>query len=159
MSVVTTFVFGTEVGPPNRPAVNLDIIYVDAVGTWYRPFQHATRDQTWTTWTEVKSMPFFPAPSTPASTPTAIDETLAVAGTAEDLVTVPVGLQGQKISLVNRGPGDAAIAFDATATVASVLIKAGESYSEDGVAIAEKISYINVTAGKKPRLTGVLWSA
>jgi hypothetical protein len=87
-----------------------------------------------------------------------VDGTLTTAGTAQDLVTVPVGLKGMKVSLVNRGPGDAAVAFDATAVATDTLIKSGEAYSEDGIEFATKISFINVSAGKKPRLTGVIWS-
>lgn len=106
-------------------------------------------------------MPIFPRPvvRTPvADTDTPFDNTLALAGTAEDLVTVPVNKKGRIVSLVNEGPGDVALAFDTTATAADLLLKEGEAYSENGLEIATKISFINVTASQTPRVRGVLWS-
>ena len=103
-------------------------------------------------------MPFTPAPAPSANTDTPFDKTLTVAGTAEDLVTVPAGLVGMRFSVINRGPGVATIAFDRTATPADTRLHAGESYSEDGINVVTRVSFINVTAGKEPRLTGVLWS-
>ena len=105
-------------------------------------------------------MPIFTAETgmRPADVDTAFDVTLAVAGTAEDLVTVLASKFGRIISLVNRGPGEAALAFDATATVADVKLKVGEAYAESGLEITTKVSFINVTVGKQPRVQGVLWS-
>lgn len=93
------------------------------------------------------------------NTDTPINATIAAAGTALDLVLVPVGQTGRIFSIVNRGPGDAAYAFDRVATVNDTLIKSGEVYSESGLEIKTKVSFINVTAGKKPQITGILWSA
>src|SRR5574341_1646234 len=106
-------------------------------------------------------MPIFPVPTlrTPVTdTDTPFDNTLAVAGTAEDLVTVPALKKGRTVSLVNEGPGEVAIAFDATATVADLLLKEGEAYSEINLEVSTKLSFINVTASQTPRVRGVLWS-
>jgi hypothetical protein len=105
-------------------------------------------------------MPFIPAGSDPnVSTATPIDSTLAVGGTAEDLVTVPAGLVGKKLSIVNRGSGHAYIAFDATASATNgVLVQRGEAYSEEDLTIQTKVSFIGVGTNQ-PNVTGVLWSA
>ena len=89
---------------------------------------------------------------------TPFDVTLAVPATAEDLVLVPGIKVGRSVSLINEGPGDVALAFDATATAADVLIKEGEGYSDSGLALQTSISFINVTAAQSPRVRGVLWS-
>ncbi len=106
-------------------------------------------------------MPFTPVvkvktPVSDKSTP--FNETLAVAGTAQDLVLVPVGRKGRAISLVNEGPGDIAIVEDATATVTSTLVRDGEAYAEFGLEVATKFSFINVTPSATPVVRGVLWS-
>lgn len=93
-----------------------------------------------------------------ADTDTPFDQTLTTAGTAEDLVTVPASKKGRIISLVNEGPGDVALAFDATATVAGLLLIEGDAYDENGLEIDTKVSFINVTTGETPRVRGVLWS-
>lgn len=97
-------------------------------------------------------------PSMAADEATSFDVTLAVPATAEDLVLVPGVKEGRSVSLINEGPGDAAIAFDATATAADILIREGEGYSDAQLSIQTKISFINVTAAVSPRLRGVLWS-
>jgi len=106
-------------------------------------------------------MPFTPV--TKVKTPIADKSTpfnvmLAVAGTAEDLVLVPVGRKGRALSLVNEGPGDIAIVEDAIATVTSTLVRDGEAYAESGLEISTKISFINVTPSATPVVRGVLWS-
>jgi len=103
-------------------------------------------------------MPFVPNNNDPVTTDTPIDSTLTTAGAAQDLVAVPVNTIGRKIGLINRGPGDAAVAFDRTAAITDTLVKQGEAYSEEGLAVSTKVSFINVTVGKKPRITGILWS-
>lgn len=100
--------------------------------------------------------PAFSYPFADESTP--FDVTLAVPATAEDLVSVPGSKKGRLVSLVNEGPGDAAIAFDATAIVTDILIKEGGTYDEQNLEFATKISFINVTAAVSPRLYGVIWS-
>jgi len=84
--------------------------------------------------------------------------TLAVPATAEDLVTVPSGKKGRAVSIVNEGPGDAAVAFNADATVADLLLMEGDAYDDAMLEIGTKLSFINVTATQSPRLRGVLWS-
>ena len=86
----------------------------------------------------------------------AFDVTLAVAATAEDLVLVPATKKGRTLSIVNEGPGDAAIKFDGTATAADVLLKEGDSMAQDNLDLATKVSFINVGAGNLPRLRGML---
>ncbi len=89
---------------------------------------------------------------------TSFDVTLAIAATAEDLVTVPGGKKGRIISLVNEGPADAAIKADATAVVTDTLLEEGDAYSEAKLEVATKFSFINVTPAQTPRVRGVLWS-
>jgi len=93
-----------------------------------------------------------------ADTPTPFDVTLAVAATAEDLVTVPGGKKGRHLSLVNEGPGVVALGFDATAIITDLLLEEGDAYDERDLEISTNISFINVTAGQTPRIRGVLWS-
>ncbi len=93
-----------------------------------------------------------------ADTPTPFDNVLNTAGTAEDLVFVPALKKGRIVSLLNEGPGDVALAFDATATAADLLLREGDAYSENGLEIDTKISFINVTVGQTPRVRGILWS-
>jgi len=93
-----------------------------------------------------------------ADTSTPFDVTLAVADTAEDLVTVPSEKKGRIISLVNEGPGEVAIAFDADATVADLLLEEDDAYDEHDLDIATKLSFINVTVAGTPRVRGILWS-
>ena len=57
--------------------------------------------------------PFLTVPFADEATP--FDVTLAVPATAEDLVSVPGSKKGRIVSLVNEGPGAAAIVFAATA--------------------------------------------
>lgn len=86
----------------------------------------------------------------------AFDVTLAVAGTAEDLVLVPVGKRGRTLSIVNEGPGDAAIKFDGTATATDVLLKKGDAMAQDNLELSTKVSFINVGGAQQPRLRGML---
>jgi hypothetical protein len=97
-------------------------------------------------------------PTLAADEATPFDVTLAVPATAEDLVLVPGVKVGRNVSIINEGPGDAAIRFDATATTTDVLIREGEGYADQALAVATKVSFINVTAAVSPRLRGVLWS-
>lgn len=107
-------------------------------------------------------MPITPAntPNTPkfADTSTPFNVTLTTADTAEDLVTVPASKKGRAVSLINDGPGDVAIAFDATATTADLNLKQGEAYSDDDLEVSTKLSFINVTPASLPHVRGVLWS-
>lgn len=109
-------------------------------------------------------MPIIPAP--PAAAPveiagadedTPFDVTLAVADAAEDLVTVPATKEGKSISVVNEGVGTVYLAFDADATTADLALNKGDSYSDSGLAIASRVSFIG-ESGKTPRCRGVLWS-
>jgi hypothetical protein len=93
-----------------------------------------------------------------ADTSTPFDETLTTPATAEDLVTVPSQKNGRVISLVNEGPGDVALAFDATAVVGDLLLLEGDAYDEHDLEIGTKVSFINVTTGQSPRVRGILWS-
>ena len=107
-------------------------------------------------------MPIIPAPPTPTQFPasdedTPFDVTLAVVDTAEDLATVPGTKTGRAISIVNEGPGAAFVSFDADATTSDLELGKGDSYSDGGLAIASKVSFIG-ESGKQPRLRGVLWS-
>lgn len=104
----------------------------------------------------IKPKPKFDFPFADEATP--FDETLTTPATAEDLVTVPSGKKGRAISIVNEGPGDAAVVFDATATTADLLLIEGDAYDDQMLEISTKLSFINVTAGQSPRLRGVLWS-
>jgi hypothetical protein len=85
------------------------------------------------------------------------DVTLAVADTAEDVVTPPVGKTGRIISLVNEGPGKVFLTFDGTATTADLALDKRDMYSESDVSITTNISFVG-EAGKTPRVRGVLWS-
>lgn len=93
-----------------------------------------------------------------ADTATPFNVTLAVAATAEDLVSVPASKFGRIVSLVNEGPGAVALAFDATATASDLLLEEGDAYDEHDLEISTNISFINVTTGETPRVRGVLWS-
>ena len=93
----------------------------------------------------------------PADTPTPFNVTLAVADVAEDLVTVPALKKGRNLTLKNKGPGSVFLAFDADATTADVEVEAKDNYSEVGIEIDTKVSFIG-EAGKTPRVFGVLWS-
>lgn len=104
----------------------------------------------------IRRKPKFDVPIADTSTP--FDVTLAVAATAEDLVSVPANKKGRAVSLVNEGPGTVAIAFDATAIVTDLLLEEGDAYDEHDLEIATKLSFINVTAAATPRVRGILWS-
>jgi hypothetical protein len=106
-------------------------------------------------------MPITPRPKIKvpvADTSTPFDVTLATPASPEDLATVPSGNKGRRVSLVNEGPGDVALAFDAVATAADLLLLEGDAYDEHDLDISTKLSFINVTAGEQPRVRGVLWS-
>ena len=111
-------------------------------------------------------MPFVPNASVSLdTTPTSsnslpFDATLAVAGTAEDFITIPVGFRGRKISMVNEGPGIAFLKNDATAlaTAASIKVFPKDAYAEEGLNVTTKWSFIGET-GKQPRIRGVVWAA
>jgi hypothetical protein len=96
--------------------------------------------------------------SPPPDTNTPFKVTLAVTATASDVVLVPALKRGRSVALVNEGPGDIAVAFDATATVASLLLREGDSYNDAGLALTTKISFINVTPAMLPVVRGILWS-
>lgn len=100
-----------------------------------------------------------PAPAQPGTdTPLPFSHTLAVAGTADDFVTIPVGKVGKTISLVNLGPGSAWILNDATATSATgIEVKPKEGYSDDGLEVTTRWSVIG-EAGKTPTIRGVAWA-
>ena len=100
--------------------------------------------------------PFLTVPFADEATP--FDVTLAVPATAEDLVSVPGSKKGRIVSLVNEGPGAAAIVFDATATASDILLEEGDTYDEHDLEFVTKISFINVTPAVSPRLRGVIWS-
>ncbi len=104
----------------------------------------------------INPRPTFNFPFADTSTP--FDVTLAVPDTAEDLVTVPGGKKGRAISLVNEGPGTVAIAFDVTAIVTDLVLEPGDTYDDQNLEIATKLSFINVTAAVSPRVHGILWS-
>ncbi len=106
-------------------------------------------------------MPITPRPRRVASVAdvsTPFDVTLTTPATAEDVVAVPGGSQGRVVSLINEGPGDIAIAFDATATAVDLLLEEGDAYDEHDLDFATNISFINVTTGQNPRVRGILWS-
>lgn len=86
----------------------------------------------------------------------AFDVTLATPATAEDLVLVPATKRGRTLSIVNEGPGDAAVKFDGTATATDVLLKEGDAMAQDNLDLTTKVSFINVTVGASPRLRGML---
>ena len=108
-------------------------------------------------------MPIIPSSSININTtpmvdePTPVNKTLAVANTAEDLVLVPVGKKCRKFTFINEGPGTAYIAADGTATTASVPIEPKDAWSEEGVEVSTKFSFIG-ESGKKPKVRGVIWS-
>jgi len=83
---------------------------------------------------------------------------LGVAATAQALVVVPALKRGRTLSIVNEGPGDAAIKFDGPATVTDVLLKEGDAFSNDNLDFATNVSFINVTLAALPRLRGMLGS-
>lgn len=107
-------------------------------------------------------MPIVPNASITVNTDAVVDQavpvgkTLAVAGTAEDLATVPVGKKCRKFSFINEGPGTAYVEVDGTATTASVPVEPKDAWSEDGVAVSTKFSFIG-EPGKKPKVRGVIW--
>ena len=106
-------------------------------------------------------MPITPRPKAAfpsADTATPFDATLTVPATAETLVAVPSNKFGRVVSLVNEGPGDVALAFDAVATITDLLLLEGDAYDEHDLEIGTDISFINVTTGESPRVRGVLWS-
>ncbi len=86
------------------------------------------------------------------------DVTLTTPATAEDLVLVPGTKKGRTISIVNEGPGDIAVAFDAEAVVTDLFLGEGDEYDEHLLEISTKISFINVTVGATPQVRGILWS-
>ena len=108
-------------------------------------------------------MPIVPNASINVNTDTivdvavAINKTLAVANTAEDLVLVPALKFGRQFSLVNEGPGSAFIAVDGTATLTSTEVKVKDSWYDTSLKITTKLSFIGET-GKLPHIRGVLWA-
>ncbi len=88
---------------------------------------------------------------------TSFDVTLAVANTAEDLVTPPVSKSIRRVNIVNEGPGSAHIAFDGTATISDLELAKGDSYDEADVEVVTNISFIG-ESGKQPRVRGIVWS-
>lgn len=104
----------------------------------------------------INPRPIFRTPV--ADTDTPFDVTLAVAGTAQDLATVPSGKKGRAVSLFNHGPGDVRLGFDSTAVVTDLLLLEGEAYDEHDLELGTKLSFLNETTGETPRVRGVLWS-
>jgi hypothetical protein len=75
---------------------------------------------------------------------------------AEDAVTLAgVMEEANKVSFVVE-LGDAYIAFDETATSSSMLIPAGEGYSDEGVYFGTKISIIR-SGSTNARIRGIIW--
>lgn len=98
-----------------------------------------------------------PAPTTRATVHVAFNVTLAVAGTAQDFATIPVGKVGHNIRLVNLGPGDVCISPDATASAGSgIMVRAREEYRDEGLGVATRWSFVG-EAGKTPAIRGVVW--
>lgn len=91
------------------------------------------------------------------TTAVTFNKTLTTADTAQDLALVPVSKFGRKYSIVNDGPGNAYIAFDATATLNDMEIAPKDAVSDDGLQFATKISFIG-ESGKKPHVRGILWA-
>ena len=89
---------------------------------------------------------------------TMFDITLTVADTAEDAITPPAGKTIRRINIVNHGPGSAFVEFDSTATISSLEVERRGSYDEADIGVATNISFIG-ESGKKPRVTGVVWSS
>ncbi len=85
------------------------------------------------------------------------DVTLAVADTAEDVITPPTSKTGRIISIVNEGPGKVFLKFDGTATTSDLALDRRDMYTEADISIATNISFVG-EAGKTPRVRGVLWS-
>jgi hypothetical protein len=98
------------------------------------------------------------AQTPPPDTNTPFNVTLAVAGTASNLVLVPALKRGRSVAFLNEGPGDIAVAFDATATASSLLLREGDEYNDSGLNLTTKISFINVTPASLPVVRGILWS-
>lgn len=94
----------------------------------------------------------------PVDTQSPFEMTLGVTSVAEDLAIVPVGKRGRQIDIINEGPGDVAVKFDATATPAHTLLREGDSVSWANLNIVTKVSFINITAAALPTLRGVLMS-
>ena len=77
-------------------------------------------------------------------------------GSAEDAVTLAGTMEeANKVSFVVE-LGDAYIAFDETATSSSMLIPAGEGYSDEGIWIGTKISIIR-SGSTNARIRGIIW--
>lgn len=77
-------------------------------------------------------------------------------GSAEDAVTLAGTMEeANKVSFVVE-LGDAYIAFDETATSSSMLIPAGEGYSDEGIYIGTKISIIR-SSSTNARIRGIIW--
>lgn len=72
--------------------------------------------------------------------------------------------EGTKISIIVE-QADAYINFDGTATkvasgdgtIHSILIPAGQGYSEENIFISSNITAINATAGSNARIRGFIW--
>ncbi len=88
---------------------------------------------------------------------TPFDVTLAVADTAEDVVVPPGGKTIRRINVVNHGPGVVFLEFDDTATTSSLEVERRGTYDEADIGVSTNISFIG-EPGKKPRVTGVVWS-
>lgn len=109
-------------------------------------------------------MPFSGGPDTSVTAPgdradvsVPFNIILAVAAIAEDFATIPAGKRGYNISLTNLGPGNVWITHDATASSANgILVRAKESYSDEGLGVTTKWSFIGET-GKLPAIRGVVW--
>ena len=104
----------------------------------------------------IRPKPKFEFPFANEATP--FDVTLSTPDTAEDLVAVPGSKKGRLVSLVNEGPGEVSIAFDADATTSDLLLAEGDTYDENMLEFSSRISFINVTPAVSPRLRGVIWS-
>ena len=78
-----------------------------------------------------------------------------VSDDAEDALII-VMEEGNKISLY-IDLADALIEFDDDATETSMLITENGSYDENNIFITSRISIKNAKAGKKTRISGMLW--
>ncbi len=84
--------------------------------------------------------------------------TVTTSGSGEATVDVSAAMEEcNKVSFIVE-LADAYIAFDETATAASMLIPANEGYFDDSVYIGSKISFIRDPSGStNARIRGIIW--
>ena len=80
----------------------------------------------------------------------------ATTNNSEDVVIVTGMTECNKIALMVDSQ-DAFIEFDGDATSESLLIPAGQGYSDDGIIILTKITMKNAKKNKNARVRGMLW--